>query len=99
MLTGEPRRLTRSAPLNYYPALDPDGNQLVWTAHSVTGLLYQMNLDIGERRKLTSSWGRDVREITGSFVPNGQAMIYSSTIEGAYRLFQQDCPGGVLIYT
>ncbi len=99
LLTGEPRRLTRSAPLNYYPALDPDGNQLVWTAHSVTGLLYQMNLDIGERRKLTSSWGRDVREITGSFVPNGQAMIYSSTIEGAYRLFQQDCPGGVLIYT
>ena len=89
---GAPRRLTRSAPLNYYPALSSGGDRLVWTAHSVAGLLYQMNLDDGSERKLTNSRGREAREIAGVFVPNEEAVIYSSTVEGAYRLFRQDCP-------
>jgi Tol biopolymer transport system component/DNA-binding winged helix-turn-helix (wHTH) protein len=93
---GEPEQLTFEAEQNYYPDLSADSSSLVWTAHhGDQGLLYRMNLSDRIEAKVTSEWGRTTREIGGSFSPDGSRLSYSSTIDGAYELWQVPCEGCV----
>jgi Tol biopolymer transport system component len=94
--SGEPEQLTFEAEQNYYPALSSDYSSLVWTAHhGDQGLLYRMKLTDRIETKVTGEWERTTREIGGSFSPNGEELSYSSTIDGAYELWQVPCEGCV----
>ncbi len=87
-LKGEGRRITFKSQLNYYPACSSDGQMLVWTSHFAgKGVLCTKNLGEGEESKTTLEWGRKVREVGGSFSPDGKRICYSSTINGSYELW------------
>ena len=88
LIRGKERRLTFKSKLNYYPACSPDGKALVWTSHSTgQGVVCTQNLEEGEERKATLEWGREVREVGGSFSPDSQQLCYSSTLNGSYELW------------
>ena len=89
MVTGRPTRLTFKSKLNYYPACSIDGKALVWTSHFAgQGVLCVQNLGEGEEIKATQEWGRKVREVGGSFSPDGAQICFSSTIRGSYELWR-----------
>jgi len=86
--TGISRRLTFKSKLNYYPACSLDGRMLVWTSHFAgQGMLCTKALDGGEESKTTLEWGRGVREVGGSFSPDGKQISYSSTLGSSYKLW------------
>ncbi len=93
---GGMERLTYQAAQNYYPRLSPDGTQLAWTAHHTgAGFVYLRRLDEPDEIKLTDIWDRSVREIGASFAPDGQTVVYSSTVGNSYRLWRVPCAGCV----
>lgn len=95
LTTGLGSRLTREGQLNYYPAVSPDGELLVWTSHaSGRGQLYYRRLAEGRARKLTRDWQSSVREVGAAIVPNG-AVAFSSTLEGSFQLWRLASPESV----
>ena len=90
---GIATQLTGAAELNYYPAVSPDGKMLVWTAHRTNqGLLHLLRLEGPPREvKATTAWGTETREIGGTFSPDGTGLLFTSTEEGDYELWQVDC--------
>jgi serine/threonine protein kinase len=96
LINGEPERLTFRSRHNYYPALSPDGRILIWTSHLTgQGVLCLKNLDTGEEQKVTREWGKTVREVGGSFSPNGRQVSYSSTLGGSYEIWHMPALGSV----
>jgi len=91
-LTGMQTQLTAAADSNYYPSISADGEVLVWTAHRTSdqGQLYSMRLDDFVETKVTTNWDRAVREIGGTFSPDGE-LVLSSTAHGSYELWQVPC--------
>jgi TolB protein len=96
LASGEAEQLTFDAEQNYYPDLSSDFSSLVWTAHhGDQGLLYRQDLADRVETKVTSEWERTTREIGASFSPDGEKLSYSSTMDGAYELWQLPCAGCV----
>lgn len=88
---GKPEVLTRHGRLNYYPAISPDGQAMVWTSHrSGEGNLYTrklLNIE-AEALKVTTEWDPGTREISGSFDKDGEQFFYSSTLGGVYQIWK-----------
>ena len=88
MTKGDPKRITIKSSLNYYPELSHDGKKLLWTSHLTnSGVLSTCELEKLEERKVTREWDQNVREIGGSFSPDGKQIIYSSTLGGSYEIW------------
>ena len=86
---GEPERITMVGERNYYPAVSPDGQALLWTSQNAgQGMIYHKRLGEAEERKLTGERGRGIREVGASFGPDGQQIVYSSTVGGSYQLWR-----------
>ena len=96
-LRGGERQLTRRGERNYYPALSADGKMLLWTSHRhAKGALYYMVLNGDEDAvKLTQDWGRDTREIFGTFSPDGRQVAYATTRRGSYEIWRNPSLGSV----
>jgi len=93
METGE--KITDTGKLNYYPSITTDGINLIWTSHrSGIGQLYFKNMTNKETHKVTTDWGRNIREIFGCFGDNSQ-IYYSSTIGGSFQLWQVYSVGSI----
>ena len=92
-LTGTRRALTAAADSNYYPAISADGEALVWTAHRTSdqGQLFSMRFNALAETKATTFWGREVREIGGTFSPDGAELMLTSTANGSYELWLSPC--------
>ncbi len=92
---GEPKRIQTGGQRNYYPSLSADGGELLWTKQDISrGLLYRLKLQGGATpEKVTPDWVN--REIGGSFAPDGQQVVYSSTSGGAYRLWHVQAPRAI----
>jgi len=88
---GKPEVLTRYGRLNYYPAISPDGQSMIWSSHrSGEGNLYVRELanTEAEALKVTTEWNPRVREISGSFDKTAKEIFYSSTLGGVYQLWK-----------
>ncbi len=96
-LRGGARQLTKRGERNYYPALSADGTMLLWTSHRhAKGALYYMVLNGDEDAvKLTQDWGRDTREIFGTFAPDGRQVAYATTKRGSYEIWRNPSLGSV----
>lgn len=89
------KKITNTGKLNYYPSITTDGMKLIWTSHrSGIGQLYFKNLKNMGTHKVTTDWGRNIREIGGCFGKNSQ-IFYSSTIGGSYQLWQVYSTGSI----
>ncbi len=89
LIRGDGKQLTFRSKHNYYPALSADGRKLIWTSHLTgQGVLCLKDLDTGEEQKVTRVWGPKIREVGGSFSPDGGMVSYSSTVEGPYRVWR-----------
>jgi serine/threonine protein kinase len=98
MISGNPERITFKSDLNYYPELSHDGKKLVWTSHLTSqGVLSFCDLETGMRRKLTREWGQQVREVGGSFSPDGEQICYSSTLGGSYQIWHLPSFGSIAL--
>jgi Tol biopolymer transport system component/predicted Ser/Thr protein kinase len=96
LISGEPERLTFRSKHNYYPALSPDGRMLIWTSHLTgQGVLCLKPLNGGEEQKVTREWGKSIREVGGSFSPDGKQISYSSTSGGSYEIWHMPTLGSV----
>jgi serine/threonine protein kinase len=98
MIDGNPERITFKSNLNYYPELSHDGQKLVWTSHLTSqGILSICDLGNREEHKLTREWGQQVREVGGSFSPDGKQMCYSSTLGGSYQIWRLPSFGSIAL--
>jgi TolB protein len=89
MIRGEPERVTLTGERNYYPAVSPDGQSLLWTSQNAgQGMIYHKRLGENQERKLTAERGRGIREVGASFGPDGAQIVYSSTVGGSYQLWR-----------
>ena len=96
MIKGDAQRITYKSHLNYYPELSRDGKKLVWTSHLTDqGVLCTCDLESRDERKVTREWGQKVREVGGTFSPDGNQMCYSSTPGGSYQLWRLPSLGSV----
>lgn len=88
-LGGEPSQITFASKNDYYPALSRDGRSLVWTSHeSDHGHLHFKHLNERRGKKVTEELSRSVREIGGSFSPDGKHISYASTLGGSYQIWR-----------
>ncbi len=98
LIRGNPERITFKSNLNYYPELSHDGKKLVWTSHLTNqGVLSTCDLDKREERKVTREWGQMVREVGGTFSPDGEQICYSSTLGGSYQLWRLPSLGSIAL--
>ena len=99
LTTGEKEQITFKGKQNYYPAFSPDGQIFVWTSHQAgQGLLYSKGLEKKEEIKVTHDWGQSLREIGGSFAPDGLRICYASTLQGSYQIWYISSIGSVGSY-
>lgn len=98
IISGQPIRLTHKNRHNYYPDCSPDGSTIVWTSHlSGQGVLCVTNIDGGEEKKATTEWGNGIREVGGSFSPDGLQISYSTTLRDSYEVWLLSSIQGVSI--
>jgi len=98
LIRGNAKRMTFKSSLNYYPELSHDGKKLVWTSHLTNpGVLSTCDLDKPEERKVTREWGQTVREVGGTFSPDGKQICYSSTLGGSYQLWRLPSLGSIAL--
>ncbi len=98
MIKGDAQRITFKSHLNYYPELSRDGKKLVWTSHLTNqGVLSVWDLESREERKVTREWGQKVREVGGTFSPDGKQICYSSTVGDSYQLWRLPSLGSIAL--
>jgi len=94
--SGPLKQITFKGKLNYYPASSANGNHLIWTSHqSGSGNLYVFDMNQNMEWKVTNEWELDVREIGGSFSPDGRQISFSSTLGGSYQLWKIPRKGSI----
>jgi len=98
MIKGDAQRITFKSHLNYYPEISGDGKKLVWTSHLTNqGVLSICDLESKEERKVTREWGQKVREVGGTFSPDGNQICFSSTVGGSYQLWHLPSLGSIAL--
>jgi Tol biopolymer transport system component len=89
------KKITETGRLNYYPSSTMDGSMIIWTSHrSGMGQLYLKDLNSNKIQKVTTEWGRNIREVFACFGDNSQ-VYFSSTTGGSYQLWQVFFVGSV----
>ncbi len=88
-VSGAPQQITTAGQRNYYPAVSPDGQVLVWTSQSGdNGMLYFRRFDAPDVHKLTQDWETGAREVLAAFSPDSQQIAYASTSGGPFRIWR-----------
>lgn len=98
--TGETANLTAPNPgYDIEPAFSPDGRRLAWASMARDGYeadrnrLFVLDLETGERQELTRGFDRNANHPT--WLPGGQALVFSTETGGTVQLYTIAREGGV----
>lgn len=88
-IVGSPDRLTFRTDLSLYPSLSPDGRKVVWTSQEEgQGAIHVMDLETRDEQKVTRDSAQQVREVFGTFAPDGRQISFSTTRSGTYEIWR-----------
>jgi Tol biopolymer transport system component len=84
-------QLTHDEGIDLFPALSPDGEQVVWMSEQQhRHELYLMDVRGNKRRQLTHNGAYDV---SPSWSPDGQQLVFVSNRDGNYEIYRMGIDG------
>lgn len=95
-ISGNGQAITHNGERNYYPAVSPDGNTLIWTSQSGdNGVLFFRRLGTQEELRLSPDSRSDARQVLAAFSPDSQQVAYASTAGGSFQIWRMPALQGV----